>query len=72
MIAQKLRKHDDHYEIRIKHSDLITTLKNTEDEDKYNVFKFPIIPEYDHELHSEAALSALFVILGEVKENLSH
>jgi hypothetical protein len=72
MVSLKVRQHEEFHESRVKHADLITSLKNFDDEDKYAVFKFPSTEEYDHELHSEAALSSLFVIYGEIKENLNH
>ena len=56
----------------LQHSELLTNLKNIDDEDKYGAFKFPHMEEYDHELHSEIALSCLFLLYGETKENLNH
>lgn len=72
MVATKKKDINEFHDIWIKHGDLITTLKNFDDEDKYNVYKFPHMDEYDHELHSEQALSCLFILYGESKENLNH
>ena len=72
MISLEKKEDIDRHELRIRHNDLITTLKNSEDEEKYNVFRFKHMAEYDHEIHSEAALNSLFIIFGESKEQLSH
>ena len=67
MIAQKLDDDEELYEIRIKHNTLISVLKNIQDEDKYKLNGWPDIMEYDHEVHSEMALSSLKVVYGENK-----
>ena len=72
MIATKKKDINAYFEFWLKHGDFLTNLRNLEDEEKYGVNKFPHMEEYDRELHSESALSCLFLLFGEAKENLHH
>jgi hypothetical protein len=72
MVAMKKKNINEFNDVWLKHGDLVTTLKNFDDEDKFKLFKFPHMKEYDHELHSESALSCIFIIYGESRENLHH
>lgn len=41
MVATKEKTTKGYYDLWLKHGDLLTTLKNFEDEDKFGVLKFP-------------------------------